>query len=477
MKLFLVRHGRAAKRSRWRGPTWLRPLSDEGRAQAQQLAKALAASGVQRLVAGPALRCRQTLAPLALATGLPIEIDERLDERRDPAKVAELLPQLRGGTTVLCSHGDHVAALLEHVRAGGADLDEEPRCEKASTWTLEPRDAARWRASYTPPPATPGGGDPNGEETDGRSVRLAVLDLGSTSFHLLVADATPEGGIERVLRERTMLRLGALIGDGARIPEEVCVRAVETARQLADMARSAGADLLLPIATSAIREAENGQDVADRIGAAIGVPTRVISGIEEARLTFSAFRHRLAVGSRLALGLDLGGGSLELITGDDRDVRWETTLPLGTARLHAELVRSDPMTGDERRAIRARVRERLADYRDAIERWTPQPAIASGGSLRALARLEAAAEGRDPETSIQGRFLEADAIRELTRMLSRSSQEQRLRLPGMSRRRADLVPTGAVILDTVVDALRLRGLTVSDWGLREGVILETLESR
>jgi exopolyphosphatase/guanosine-5'-triphosphate,3'-diphosphate pyrophosphatase len=274
-----------------------------------------------------------------------------------------------------------------------------------------------------------------------------------------------------------MLRLGALIGDGARIPDDVCDRAVETAKQLAEMARSAGADLLLPIATSAIRDAENGRDVADRISTAIGVPTRVISGIEEARLTFSAFRHRLAVGSRLALGLDLGGGSLEVITGDDRDVRWETTLPLGTERLHAELVRNDPMSGDERRAIRARVRERLADYRDAIERWTPQPAIASGGSLRALARLEAADEGRDPETSIQGRFLEADVIRELTRMLSRSSQDERMRLPGMSRRRADLVPTGAVILDTVVAALRLRGLTVSDWGLREGVILETLEGR
>jgi exopolyphosphatase/guanosine-5'-triphosphate,3'-diphosphate pyrophosphatase len=474
MKLFLVRHGRAAKRARWRGPAWLRPLSDTGRAQAQQLARTLGGSGVQRLIAGPALRCRQTLAPLALATGLPIEIDERLDELRDPAKLSELLAVLRDEATVLCSHGDHVTVLLEHLRAAGANLDEEPRCEKASTWTAERHGSGPWRASYTPPPATLG---MDGDDADGRSVRLGVLDLGSTSFHLLVADATPEGTIERVLRERTMLRLGALIGDGAHIPEDVCVRAVETARQLAEMARSAGADLLLPIATSAIREAENGRDVAERIGAAIGVPTRVISGIEEARLTFSAFRHRLAVGARLALGVDLGGGSLELITGDDRDVRWETTLPLGTARLHAELVRNDPMTRDERRAIRARVRERLADYRDAIERWTPQPAIASGGSLRALARLAAAHEGRDPETAIQGRFLEAAEIRELTRSLARSSQQQRLRLPGMSRRRADLVPTGAVILDTIVDELHLHGLTVSDWGLREGVILETLEGR
>lgn len=472
MKLHLVRHAKAAKRSRWKGPEWMRPLTDAGRAQARQLATTLRSGELRRLVSSPALRCRQTLGPLSLATGLPIEIDERLDERRDPAKACEALSLVRGESAVLCTHGDHVAALLDHFRAEGAEVDDEPRCEKGSAWTLERRGSGPWKAAYAPPLA--------GEEPAdaGAAVRFAVLDLGSTSFHLLVADATPPAAIEHVLRERVMLRLGALIGDGnARVPEEVCARAVETARQLAETARRAGADLLLPIATSAIREAKNGRELADRIGAAIGVPTRIISGIEEARLTFSAFRQRLKVGSRLALGLDLGGGSLELITGDDRDVRWETTLPLGTTRLHAELVKSDPMTRDERRAIRARVRERLADYREAIERWTPQPAIAAGGSLRALARIAAAAEGRDPEQAVRGCFLDAETISALTRQLSRSSQAERLRMPGMGRRRADLVPTGAVILDTVVEALRLRGLTVSDWGLREGVILEAFETR
>jgi exopolyphosphatase/guanosine-5'-triphosphate,3'-diphosphate pyrophosphatase len=473
MKLHIVRHARAAKRSRWKGPDWMRPLTDEGRAQAQRLATTLRDAGAKRLLSSPALRCRQTLAPLSLATGLPIEIDERLDDRRDAAKAFEALTALRGEPAVLCTHGDHVAALLAHLREDGADLEEEPACEKGSVWSFGRRGAGDWKARYVPP--APSDGD---NEGGGASVRIAVLDLGSTSFHLLVADATPDGGIERVLREREMLRLGALIGErGGRVPEEVCARAVETARQLGEAARRAGADLLLPIATAAIREASNGPEVAERIGAAIGVPARLISGIEEARLTFSAFRHRLAVGPRLALGLDLGGGSLQIITGDDRDLRWETSLPLGTTRLHAELVASDPMTRDERRAIRARVRERLADYREAIERWTPQPAIGAGGSLRALARIAAGEDGRDPEASLRGRFLEAGRISELARRLARSSQEERLRMPGMGRRRADLVPTGAVILDTVVDALRLRGLTVSDWGLREGVILETFEAR
>jgi exopolyphosphatase/guanosine-5'-triphosphate,3'-diphosphate pyrophosphatase len=448
----------------------MRPLTGSGRAQAETIAERLAEAGVHRLLSSPALRCRQTLAPLALATGLPIEIDDRLDEGCDETKTVELLALLRSRVAVVCSHGDQVGAMLERVRSEGAELDEEPLCEKGSIWTVE-RGRGGGRARYQPP--DPG----NGDDADGDpgTVRLAVLDLGSTSFHLLVADASPDGSIERVLNERVMLRLGSVIGEGGRVPEEVCARAVETARQLGETARRAQVDLLLPVATAALRDARNGREVARRIGEAVGVPTRIISGLEEARLTFAAFRRRLDVGSHLALGIDLGGGSLELITGDDRDVRFETTLPLGTARLHAELVRSDPMTRDERRAVRTRVRERLAEYAEAMKRWAPDPCVATGGSLRALARLAAAEEGRDPEASIHGRRIEAEALHELTRRLARSSQEERLEMPGMRRRRADLVPTGAVILDTLVEEFSLPALTVSDWGLREGVILEAIK--
>jgi len=305
-------------------------------------------------------------------------------------------------------------------------------------------------------------------------VRFGVLDLGSTSFHMLVADATANGDVRRVLRERVMLRLGATVADGGRVPDDVCDRAVETARALGQSARNAHVDLLIPVATAALRDASNGPDVARRIGEAIGVPTRILSGAEEARLTFAAFRRKLKIGSRLALGLDLGGGSLELITGDESEVRFETTLPLGAARLHAELVRSDPMTRDEKRAVRARVRERLDEYREALVRWAPRPAIATGGTMRALARLLAAEAGRDL-TEVHGTVIPAEEFRELARKLARSSQTERLAMPGMRRQRADLVPTGALVLRTVVEELELPALTVSDWGLREGVILEALE--
>jgi exopolyphosphatase/guanosine-5'-triphosphate,3'-diphosphate pyrophosphatase len=469
MKLVLVRHARAAKRTQWSGPPWMRPLVATGDEQARTLAKRLAADGPARLLSSPALRCRQTLAPLAMATSLPIEIDERLAEGADDAKAFELLGTLRDRPTVVCTHGDLVGALLERLRAKGLVIEEESRCEKGSAWVLEGPGAWPARATYESP--TPN----NGANADGEkpTVRFGVLDLGSTSFHLLVADANADGDVRRVLRERVMLRLGATLADGDRVPEDVCARAVETARLLGESARRAEVDVLLPVATAALRDARNGRAVAQRIGEAIGVPERILSGAEEARLTFAAFRRKLRIGSRLALGLDLGGGSLELITGDEREVRFETTLPLGAARLHAELVRSDPMTRDERRAIRARVREHLATVRDGLRRAEPRPAIATGGTMRALARL-VAADGGD-EDDIHGAEIDARTLHELARELADSTQDERLAMPGMRRQRADLVPTGALVLDTVVEELDLPGFTVSDWGLREGVILEALE--
>jgi len=469
MKLHLVRHARAAKRAQWAGPPLLRPLCDTGRAQAHALGKSLAASGIERIVSSPALRCRQTLAPLAHALGIAVEIDERLGEGSDEAKLFEAIASMRDRAIALCTHGETIGAVLERYRAEGLAIEDEPRCEKGSHWVLEGRGARPSTIRYVPPsPAA----SPDDAETP--TVRFGVLDLGSTSFHMLVADATADGDVRRVLRERVMLRLGANVADGGRVPDNVCDRAVEAARLLGQSARNAHVDLLIPVATAALRDASNGAEVARRIGEAVGVPTRLLSGAEEARLTFAAFRRKLKIGSRLALGLDLGGGSLELITGDESEVRFDTTLPLGAARLHAELVHSDPMTRDEKRAVRARVRERLDEFREALVRWAPRPAIATGGTMRALARLLAAEAGHDL-TEIHGTLIPAEEFRELARKLVRSSQTERLAMPGMRRQRADLVPTGALVLRTVVEELELPALTVSDWGLREGVILEALE--
>jgi len=303
-------------------------------------------------------------------------------------------------------------------------------------------------------------------------LRVAVLDLGSTSFHLLVADASPTGEIERVVRRRVMLRLGATIAAEGAIPKPIASRAIESARALRRVAEQAGAEKLLPVATAALREASNRAPLADAIARALGRPVRMLSGIEEARLIFAAFRHRIPLRDEVALGMDLGGGSLELAIGDGFEVQWETTLPLGVTRLHSELALHDPLKRREHKEIEERVESHLAACRKEVRARSPKLPIASGGTARALARLaEQRGEGRAANGGLRVR---RDELSQLADDLARATHDERLRMPGMKRNRADLLPTGAVILDTLMQHLSLRELLICDWGLREGVILEAL---
>jgi len=311
---------------------------------------------------------------------------------------------------------------------------------------------------------------------DNAKLRVSVLDLGSTSFHLLVSDASASAGLGRVTRERIQLRLGAFLNRAASIPEETCARAIEAARALKTTSDASRPDRLLVVATAALRDAENGAELASRIGDAIGTPVRMLSGEQEARLIFSAFRHRLPLDGEPILGADLGGGSLELAIGDDCEVHWETTLRLGVTTLHGELVQRDPMSKRDRNAIRVRVCDLLAPHLETLTRSQVRRCIGSGGTVRALARLLTAI----PESLIRWRG-EKPVVRikrrqfgRLTDLLVESTHDERLEMPGIKRDRADLLPTGALILLAMLETCGIKELVACDWGLREGVVLEAL---
>jgi exopolyphosphatase/guanosine-5'-triphosphate,3'-diphosphate pyrophosphatase len=264
------------------------------------------------------------------------------------------------------------------------------------------------------------------------------------------------------------------MGSGSRISEEACTRAVESARGLARLAAREGAETLLPVATAALREAGNGGRLAARIAEAVSAPVRLLSGEEEARLIFAAFQRRRHLEPGTNLGLDLGGGSLELALGDTLGVAWEATLRLGAALLHRELVRADPMTDAEVDAVRERVRTLLQPHCGAIARRSPGACVAAGGSVRALARRAVRRRELPRDHPIDGMRLPRRELEKLSRELVGADHDERLRMPGVQKERADLLPTAALVLETVASELDLDAITVSEWGLREGVILEAL---
>ena len=380
---------------------------------------------------------------------------------------------LGGETALLACHGDLIPALVEKLVPGALEMEGGAGCPKGSTWLLQEGAGGRARASYLPPPRA-GAARP---DVDARR-RIAVVDLGSTSFTLLVADVTADGHIVRVAREREMLRLGAALAQESKLSDELCERAVEAARRLRRLADRAGAQELVAVATSAMRDAKNGRKLAERISRALGSEVRILSGEEEARLIFSAFRRRVGLGDENALGLDLGGGQPRA---RGRERFGPALRDDAAARRHAPARRARALRSDDRPRRRARcarasrrrsIRSRAASARSA------RCAASRAGRNRARAR---AAPARRPRRRAERGSARAagprGGLRRARAPPRAVDHAERLALPGIDEKRADLLPTGAVVMATVLERLSLPGLMICDWGLREGVILDALAAR
>jgi exopolyphosphatase/guanosine-5'-triphosphate,3'-diphosphate pyrophosphatase len=307
-------------------------------------------------------------------------------------------------------------------------------------------------------------------------MRIAALDLGSNSFHLLVADVHPDGTFEAVTREKEMLRLGDDSAREGRISPAAAERAVACVRRLRQLADASGAQEVIAKATSAIRTASNGSELVDRIEAETGVEVEVISGREEARLIFAAVRASIVLEPAPALCVDIGGGSVEFSIGDASGLRWGTSVPLGVGRLTGELVTTDPPSRDDRDALDARIRNALAPIVDDVRGRAPRMAVGSSGTINDLARLVAADEGGEVPASANGLRIPADALRTWQRRIMKMPATERRRLPGVEEKRADLIPAGVTLLSTIFDVLEIDEMVASDWSLREGIVLDAVSA-
>ena len=305
-------------------------------------------------------------------------------------------------------------------------------------------------------------------------MKIAVLDLGSTSFHLSVIEADREGHMERLLRRREMLHLSAAVARHGHLPEDLCGKAVRAVRILRRAADEAAPDLTLAVATSALRDAANGGGLIDRLEAAARCQIRVLTGHEEARLAYRAVRESSSLGDVPLFVCDLGGGSLDVALGVGEDLIADATFPLGASRLHAAFISSDPPTEDECNAIAERVRSHVASFAPNLTGVGKLAAAATGGTARALARLHAARAGLHPATG-RSTLVPTAALFAMTSLLTGLGRAERLELPAVRSRRVEVLPVGALVLSTLVEQLDIGALAMCEWGLREGLILEALD--
>ena len=304
-------------------------------------------------------------------------------------------------------------------------------------------------------------------------MRIAALDLGSNSFHLLVADVHPDGPFEAITREKEMLRLGDEVARDGRISASSADRAVASVRRLRQLADASGAQEVIAKATSAIRSAVNGSELVDRIEAETGVDVEVISGLEEARLIFAAVRASLVLEPAPALCVDIGGGSVEISIGDAAGLRWATSVPIGVGRLTAELVHSDPPSRSDRNALETLIRDELALVEEVRTR-TPRMAVGTSGTINDLARLAAENDDGEIPASANGLRIRADRLHALRHRIVRMPVAERRRLPGIEDKRADLLPAGVTLLATIFDVFEIEEMVTSDWALREGIVLDAV---
>jgi exopolyphosphatase / guanosine-5'-triphosphate,3'-diphosphate pyrophosphatase len=306
-----------------------------------------------------------------------------------------------------------------------------------------------------------------------------VWDLGSSSFQLLACKLGPSQTLVPVLKRRSLLNLGLEVGvKGMISPERVTV-SLAAAKRLRRALDSVETDVVVAFATAALRDATNGGEVVGRLEKVIGTPITVLDGKQEARLCFLGQRAGTYVGDEPVLGIDLGGGSFELVVGDRFDIYLAASAPLGPARLRGELRTGQRLDREDRKELRERVREALEPLSADLSIY-PKAAVRtvlSGGTARALARLAIAktcGHIRPSEWVVNQVDLPVAQVAELADMLARLDLDERKALPGMPARRAASLPIGACVLQAIADELGISHYVVSEWGLREGALLDAL---
>ncbi|MFV0128462.1 Ppx/GppA family phosphatase [Streptomyces sp. HMX112] len=305
-------------------------------------------------------------------------------------------------------------------------------------------------------------------------MRLGVLDVGSNTVHLLVMDAHPGARPLPAHSHKAELRLAELLDADGAIGARGVERLVTITRNALHTAEDKGCEEVLPFATSAIRDASNADAVLKRVKDETGVDLQVLSGEEEARLTFLAARRWYGWSAGKLLLLDIGGGSLEIAYGMDEEPDAAVSLPLGAGRLTAGWLPGDPPDPADVKALRRHVRAEIARTVGEFNRFgRPDHVVATSKTFKQLARL-AGAPGSGEGQYVQ-RVLSRTSLEKWLPELAAMTAEQRCALPGVSEGRAPQLLAGALVAEGAMDLFGIGRLEICPWALREGVILRRLD--
>jgi len=303
-------------------------------------------------------------------------------------------------------------------------------------------------------------------------MRIATIDIGTNSIHMIVVQIRADFSFEVIDREKEMVRLGAGGLDGRALTPEAMHAALQVLSKFRRLAESHRVDELIAVATSAVREAENGGEFLKSVTSHTGIRPRVISGTEEARLIHSAAVYGVSVPRDVAVVIDIGGGSVEVTRGAGAAIELGRSFKLGVIRLTERFVRTDPLEPRDERKLTRYIHAEINKYLQQINRAGFDRVIGTSGTILSLGAVVAASEGRAPGAPLRNRRVAAKQIRRVRKELVSLHLDKRLRVPGLEPRRADLAVAGAILLDELLRGLRAEEITLCDLSLREGLVLD-----
>jgi exopolyphosphatase/guanosine-5'-triphosphate,3'-diphosphate pyrophosphatase len=314
---------------------------------------------------------------------------------------------------------------------------------------------------------------------------LAAIDIGTNSFHMVVARVGKVSvagefvgpAFEVIAREKEMVRLGSSSGDMKELSDEAIDRGVLALKRLAKIAAIHDADVVA-VATSAVREAENADVFIDRARDEAGVVVDVIAGVEEARLIHIGVLQAVPVFDQRLVLIDIGGGSTEILVGEQGEMITAGSLKLGAIRLTRRFFRGERLHPGAVESCRRHIRSVLAPMVREVERVGFGVAIASSGTAETVASLVNSQRGTASLRTMNNFVMTSEEIKNAVKSLvAASSVEERRALPGMDPSRADIILAGALILEQAVEELGIDEIVISDNALREGVLLDALSRR
>ncbi len=304
-------------------------------------------------------------------------------------------------------------------------------------------------------------------------MRIAVIDMGTNTFHLLVADVR-DGQFETVYREKSAVKIGAKgINEGLIIPEalERALTAVRRFKQITDLEK---VDQIFATATSAIRNASNGQELVDKIKEETGIKVRIISGEEEAQLIYYGVSHALKLGDETSLIMDIGGGSIEFIIGTAREIKWKHSFEIGGQRMIDQFHKHDPIQLSEIEDVEAYLGAHLNLLFEKVTAYQPTTLIGSSGTFDTLSDIHRIVLGLEKSPDATEFPLTVKGFQEILRDILAKTREERLAIPGMIELRVDMIVVACILIDFVLQKSNIKNIRVSAYALKEGVLLNTI---